>query len=68
MRAAATALIMRHGEGRNHMVELIIMAVFFGLLIAGGTAAVLAGHLPTAKELAEEDTARFARYKRALER
>jgi hypothetical protein len=50
------------------MVQLVIMIVFFVLLAAGSITAALAGRLPTAKRLAEEDETRAARYKRALER
>jgi hypothetical protein len=50
------------------MVQVVIMSVFFVMLAAGAIAAVLAGRLPTAEQLAEEDRVRFARYKHALER
>lgn len=50
------------------MIELVIIIIFFVVLSVGGVAAAMAGRLPTAKQLAEEDQARFARYKRALER
>ena len=50
------------------MVQLVVMIVFFVVLAAGSVIAALAGRLPTAKQLAEEDEERFARYKRALER
>jgi hypothetical protein len=50
------------------MVQLVVMIVFFVVLAAGSVIAALVGRLPTAKQLAEEDEARFARYKRALER
>jgi len=50
------------------MVELVVIIVFFVLLAVGGVAAALAGRLPTAKRLAEEDEERFARYKRAVRR
>ena len=50
------------------MIELVILIVVFVGLFAGGVAAAMAGRLPTAKQLAEEDEERFARYKRALER
>ena len=50
------------------MIEVVIMIVFFVALAAGSVTAALAGRLPTAKQLAEQDEARFARYKRALER
>jgi hypothetical protein len=50
------------------MVELVIIIVFFVMLAVDGAAAVLAGRLPTAKRLAEEDEERFARYKSALRR
>jgi hypothetical protein len=48
------------------MIALVIMIVFFVVLAVGGVAAAMAGRLPTAKQLAEEDEERFARYKRAL--
>jgi hypothetical protein len=68
MRRPFLALIVRRGEGRNLVVQLIIMIVFFVLLAAGGIGAALVGRLPTTKELAEEDEERASRYKRALER
>jgi hypothetical protein len=50
------------------MGQLVIMIVFFVMLAAGSAIAALVGRLPTAKQLAEEDQERFARYRRALER
>jgi hypothetical protein len=50
------------------MVQVVIMIVFFVVLGVGSVAAALSGRSPTTKELEEEDEARFARYKRALER
>ena len=49
------------------MAQVIVMIVFLVALPAGSVIAALAGWLPTAKQLAEEDEARFALYKRALE-
>jgi Flp pilus assembly protein CpaB len=48
------------------MVQLIIMIVFFVVLAVAGVVAAMAGRLPTAKQLAAQDEARFAQYKRAL--
>jgi hypothetical protein len=50
------------------MIGIVIIIVFFVALAVGGVAAAIAGRLPTAKQLAEEDEERWARYKRALER
>lgn len=48
------------------MIAFVIMIVFFVVLAVGGVAAAMAGRLPTAKQLAEEDEDRFAWCKRAL--
>jgi hypothetical protein len=48
------------------MVQVIILIAFFVVLAGGAFAATLAGRLPTAKQLAEEDARRFAQYRREL--
>ena len=51
------------------MIEIAItIVVFFVALAVGSIAAEMAGRLPTAKQLAEQDEARWVRYRRALER
>jgi glycerol-3-phosphate dehydrogenase len=53
------------------MIEIAIaitITVFFVALAVGSIAAEIAGRLPTSTQLAEQDQARWARYRRALER
>ena len=48
------------------MIEIFILALFFGGIVAGSIIAVGRRRLPTAKQLETEDRIRFARYKRSL--
>ena len=48
------------------MIEVVIIILFFVALTVGSIAAAIAGRLPTATQLAQEDEVRWARYKRAL--
>jgi hypothetical protein len=48
------------------MVQIVIFVVFFVALALGALIAELAGHLPTAKDLAEQDQRRWSRYQRAV--
>lgn len=48
------------------MIEIVVLAVFFGVLIVGSLIAARVGVLPSADELAEEDRVRFSRWGRKL--
>ena len=44
------------------MIEIVILAVFFGGLVIGGLIADALGVLPTAEQLQEEDGKRLQRW------
>jgi hypothetical protein len=44
------------------VIEIVILAVFFGGLVMGGLAADALGVLPTAEQLQEEDRERLQRW------
>jgi hypothetical protein len=48
------------------VIQIVLLAVFFGLLVVGALVADALGRLPTAEELAVEDRERMQRYERAF--
>ena len=48
------------------MLPVVIMIVFFVGLVIGSAIAESLGRLPTAKELEEQDQARYERFKREM--
>ena len=48
------------------MIEVVVLALFFGLLVVGSLVANAFGRLPDADELEKQDHTRFARYERSL--
>jgi len=49
------------------MIEIIVLAAFFGLLVIGSIVANALGRLPNAEQLEAEDRARMTREERAFE-
>jgi hypothetical protein len=48
------------------MVQIVVLVVFFSALTIGAVIAVLAGRMPTAEALAEQDQTRWSRYQRSV--